>query len=139
MARTTGKSAQNKNRLRLITARQRRKSIKRSQLKIKKGTLEVRRAVSQRARTHPMEAAGVGQPQTPQKLLMESTAIKRFKYWIEKRRLRIWFVEGGVYDYYDVPESTVIELSQAQSKGRYFYYNIRQVWDKPITDFKRIR
>ena len=139
MVRTTGKSAQTKNRLRSITARQRRKSIKRSQLKIKKGTLEVRRAVSQRARTHPMEAAGVGQPQTPQKLLMESTAIKRFKYWIEKRRLRIWFVEGGVYDYYDVPESTVIELSQAQSKGRYFYYNIRQVWDKPITDFKRIR
>ena len=134
MARTTGKSAQTKNRLRPITARQRRKSIKRSQLKIKKGTLEVRRTVSQRARTHPMEAAGVGQPQTPQVLLMESTAIRKFKYWIEEQRLRIWFVKKGVYDYYDVPESVVITLSEAQSKGRYFYYNIRLEYE-----FKRIR
>ena len=139
MVRITGKSAQNKNRLRPVSARQRRKSIQRSQLKIKKGTLEVRRAISQRARTHPMEAAGVGQPQTPQVLLLESTAIRRFKYWIKEKRLRIWFVEGGVYDYYNVPESRVIGLSQAQSKGRYYYYNIRQEWSRPLTDYKRIR
>ena len=134
MARTTGKSAQTKNRLRPITARQRRKSIQRSQLKIKKGTLEVRRAISQRARTHPMEAAGVGQPQTPQVLLLESTAIRRFKYWVKEKTLRIWFVEKGVYDYYQVPESVVITLSEAQSKGRYFYYNIRTSFE-----FRRIR
>ena len=122
-----------------LIKRQRLKHLIRAQTRIGRKTIEVRKVVSQRARTHPMEAAGIGQPQTPQQLLLESTAIKKFKYWIEQRRLRIWFVEGGVYDYYNVPESVVITLSQAQSKGRYFYYNIRQVYTRPNIDFRRIR
>ena len=108
-----------------VSARKRRQSLKRSQVRVRKSHLEVRRAVSQRGRTHPMEAPLPGMPEGPQELLMESTAIKRFKYYIEERRLRIWFVKKGVYDYFKVPESVVIALAQAQSKGRYFYYNIR--------------
>lgn len=108
-----------------ISKRKRRQSLKRSQVRFKRKTIEVRRAVSLRGRTHPMEAPLLGMPQQPQKVLMASTAIRRFKYDIEKKVLRIWWVEGGVYDYYNVPESVVIELSQAQSKGRYVYYNIR--------------
>lgn len=117
-----------------ISKRQRRLSIKKGQIKVRKTTLEVRRPISQRGRTHPMEAPLPGMPEQPQALLLQSTAIRRFKYWIDQRRLRIWFVEKGVYDYYNVPESTVITLSQAQSKGRYFYYNIRTTYE-----FKRIR
>ena len=126
MVRQTGPKA--------LSKRQRRRHIKRAQLRIGKKTIELKKVISQRARTHPMEAAGIGQPQTGQKLLLDSTALRRFKYWIEQRRLRIWFVKGRVYDYYNVPESVVITLSQAQSKGRYFYYNIRLEYN-----FKRIR
>ena len=108
-----------------VTKRKRRQSFKRSQARVSKKTIQVRRAVSQRGRTHPMEHAGMDQPDSPQDVLMASTAIRKFKYWIEQKRLRIWFVSKGVYDYYQVPESVVITLSQAQSKGRYFYYNIR--------------
>ena len=81
-----------------------------------------------------MEAPLPGMPEQPQDLLMESTAIRRFKYFIEENRLRIWFVKKGVYDYFKVPESVVITLAQAQSKGRYFYYNIRTSFE-----FERIR
>ena len=117
-----------------VTKRKRRQTIKRSQVKFRKASIEVRRPISQRGRTHPMEAPLPGMPEQPQKVLLESSAIKRFKYNIDKKVLRIWFVEGGVYDYYKVPESVVLTLADAQSKGRYFYYNIRTSYD-----FRRIR
>jgi hypothetical protein len=105
-----------------------RKSIQRSQLQVRKRTLEVRRAVSLRGRTQLMEAPALGQPQQPQSLLAESTAIRRFKYWIEEQRLRIWFTTGHVYDYYDVPEGVVTTLARAQSKGRAFHETIYGTW-----------
>ena len=117
-----------------VSARQRRKSIQRSQVKFRKDTLEVKRAVSRRGRRHAMEQAAIGQPQTAQDVLMESTAIRRFKYYIGEKRLRIWFVSKHVYDYYNVPESVVLDLSEASSKGRYFYYNIRTSYK-----FRRVR
>jgi hypothetical protein len=136
MSRTTGRSAQSKHKIKPISARQRRKAVQKSQLKVRKQTLEVRRPISQRGRTHPMEAPIPGMPTIPQALLLDSTAISRFKYWIDQKRLRIWFVgdKKSVYDYYNVPESVVITLAQAQSKGRYFYYNIRTSYN-----FRRIR
>jgi len=112
-----------------VSKRKRRQSLKRSQVRISRKSIEVRRAVSQRGRTHPMEAPLPGMPEQPQAVLMESTAIRRFKYNIEKEVLRIWWVEGGVYDYYNVPESVVLDLSQAQSKGRFVYYNIRTTYN----------
>lgn len=123
-----------RQRVTAVSKRKRRQSLKRSQLRIRKRTLEVKRVVSPRGRTHPMEAPVPGMPQQPQTVLLASTAIRGFKYYIEEERLRIWWVEGGVYDYYKVPESVVITLSQAQSKGRFVYYNIRTSYE-----FKRIR
>lgn len=112
----------------VYSARQIRRKAKRSQLKIRKGTLEMRQVVSQRGRTHWMEAPLPGMPETPQELLLDSTAIRKFKYNIGSKVLRIWFVKGGSYNYFDVPESIVMTLSQAQSKGNYFYYNIRSTY-----------
>ena len=123
-----------RHRVTAVSKRKRRLALKRSQARVGRKTIQVRRAVSLRARTHPMEQAAPSQPQQAQDLLMRSTAIRKFKYWIEEKRLRIWFVSKGVYDYYQVPESVVITLSQAQSKGRYFYYNIRTTYE-----FRRIR
>ena len=113
-----------------LTKRKRRQHLRRSQVKIGKHTIAVRKVVSQRGRTHPMQAPVPGMPLQPQKVLMDSTAIRRFKYTGHKRRvgygtLRIWFVKGQVYDYANVPESVVLTLAQAQSKGSFFYYNIR--------------
>jgi len=75
-----------------------------------------------------MEAPLPGMPEQPQDVLMESTAIRRFKYFIEEKRLRIWFTTKHVYDYFNVPESVVITFAQAQSKGRYFHQNIYGEW-----------
>ena len=137
MVRTTGRSAQYKrHKVKPVSKKQIRQSVKKGQLRIRKTTLEVRRPISQRGRTHVMqeEVPGITKHQIPQTLLLDSTAIKRFKYWTKEKRLRIWFVKGGVWDYYDVPESRVINLAQAQSKGNFFYYNIRTSFE-----FKRIR
>ena len=123
-----------RHKVKKISTRQRRKSIQRRQVKFKKKTIEVRRAVSQRGTKSMMEHPAMDQPQLPQNVLQESTAIKRFKYFIDEKRLRIWFVSKGVYDYYNVPESVVLDFANAQSKGRYFYYNIRTSYE-----FKRIR
>ena len=117
-----------RNILKAISARKIRKSVQRSQLRIRKRTLEVRRAVSLRGRTQLMEAPALGQPEQAQGVLAESTAIRRFKYYIEDRRLRIWFTSGHVYDYRNVPESVVIILAQAQSKGRTFHELIYGTW-----------
>ena len=117
-----------RNILKAISARKIRKSVQRSQLRIRKRTLEVRRAVSLRGRTQLMEAPSPGQPEQAQGVLAESTAIRRFKYFIEDRRLRIWFTSGHVYDYRNVPESVVIILAQAQSKGRTFHELIYGTW-----------
>ena len=137
MVRTTGRSAQYKRHpVKPVSKRQIRQAVKKGQLRIRAKTLEVRRPISQRGRTHVMqeEVPGITKHQIPQTLLLDSTAIKRFKYWIDQKRLRIWFVKKGVYDYYNVPESVVITLAQAQSKGNYFYYNIRTSYE-----FRRIR
>lgn len=134
MSRTTGKSAKVKRKVKPVSARQMRKSVQRSQIRFRKKTIEVRRPISMRGRTHPMEAPLPGMPETPQALLMDSTAIRRFKYDMDTKILRIWFVSKHVYDYYDVPESVVITLAQAQSKGSFFYYNIRTEYS-----FRRIR
>ena len=117
-----------------LSKRKRRQARKRAIPKITTRKIEAKRVVSKRGRTHPMEAPLPGMPEQPQKLLLDSTALRRFKYIISTKTLRIWFVEGGVYDYYNVPESTVLTLADAQSKGRYFYYNIRTTYN-----YKRVR
>jgi len=114
--------------LKRISARKVRKALVKSQLRVRKDTLEVRRARSLRGRTQLMEAPAPGQPQQAQTLTAESTAIKRFKYFISQQRLRIWFTTGHVYDYFNVPESVVIILAQAQSKGRTFHEIIYGTW-----------
>ena len=126
--------AAKRHRVTAVSKRKRRQAFKRAQARVSRRTIQVRRAVSQRGRMQPMEAAAPSQPQQPQDVLTRSTAIRKFKYNIEDKKLRIWFVSKGVYDYYNVPESVVITLAQAPSKGRYFYYNIRTTYE-----FRRIR
>lgn len=130
-----------------VSTRHIRKSIKRGQLKVRKTTLEVRRPRSLRGRTQLMEAPALGQPIQPQDLLVGSTALRRFKYYIEQQRLRVWFTTGHVYDYLKVPESVVLILASAQSKGRTFHELIYGHWSgkkgsmiyHPNYNYRRIR
>jgi len=117
-----------------VSQAQLRKSARKSQLRIGLKKIEMKKVISPRGRTHPMEAPLPGMPEEPQALLMESTVISRFKYNLKTKTLRIWFQSRHIYDYYDVPESVVMLLDQAQSKGRFFYYNIRTTYT-----FRRIR
>lgn len=43
----------------------------------------------------------------------------------EDNVLEIEFLDGGVYQYFDVPESIYTGLIRAESAGKYFWANIR--------------
>lgn len=56
---------------------------------------------------------------------MPSSAIARFKYEPETRRLIVTFVTGRVYEYLDVPPDVADAFKEAFSKGTYFNAKIR--------------
>ncbi len=54
-----------------------------------------------------------------------SSVIRRFDYDASRRRLRVTFISGDIYDYDAVPPEVAEGLRAAPSKGRYFGPNIR--------------
>jgi hypothetical protein len=70
---------------------------------------------------------------------MPSTVIRRFSYDPPRRRLRVTFTSGHVYEYDDVPPRVASDFEAAPSKGRFFGPNIRdryryrRVEDEPRT------
>lgn len=58
----------------------------------------------------------------------DSSNIARFRYNSEAGTLEIEFQKGGVYQYFDVPESVSEQLGLASSKGQYFATNIKGVY-----------
>ena len=56
---------------------------------------------------------------------MPSTVIRRFSYDEPRRRLRVTFTSGDVYDYDGVPPEVEADFRAAFSKGRFFGPNIR--------------
>jgi len=59
----------------------------------------------------------------------ESSSIARFCYDKEKEVLRVEFKNGGIYNYFDVPDSVFKKMSEASSKGKFFMDNIRGEYD----------
>lgn len=57
------------------------------------------------------------------RLPVESSSIDSVGY--EKKVLEVSFRNGGLYQYFDVPEELLVMLLQADSKGRFFNQNIR--------------
>lgn len=43
--------------------------------------------------------------------------------------LEVEFRSGGIYQYFNVPQSVYFELMSAPSHGRYFHSNIRDCYD----------
>ena len=56
---------------------------------------------------------------------MPSSVIRRFSYDEPRRRLRVTFTSGDVYDYDAVPPEVVADFRAAFSKGQFFGPNIR--------------
>ena len=56
---------------------------------------------------------------------MPSSVIRRFSYDQPRRRLRVTFTSGDVYDYVGVPPETADGFRAAFSKGRFFASDIR--------------
>ena len=57
---------------------------------------------------------------------VDSTAIAKVGYSKRRHILEIEFANGAVYRYLDVPSSVYRELISAQSKARYYDFNIRK-------------
>lgn len=55
----------------------------------------------------------------------ESSNIARFGYDSSSRILKVEFKTGGVYDYFDVPESFFDGMRNAPSKGQYLAQQIK--------------
>jgi lysyl-tRNA synthetase class 2 len=59
---------------------------------------------------------------------MPSSAIRGFTYDAPARALEVTFVSGRRYRYLAVPPETALALEQAESKGRFFNAEIRDVF-----------
>lgn len=60
---------------------------------------------------------------------VDSSNLASVGYDAAKEILEIEFNHGGVYQYFDVPESVYNELMDADSHGRYFISNINDVFE----------
>lgn len=49
-------------------------------------------------------------------------------YDVESKILRIVFKNGSIYDYAGVPRATYDGLKTAESAGKYFHANVRDVY-----------
>ncbi len=56
---------------------------------------------------------------------VQSSSLQTVGYDKKTKALEIEFKNGGVYQYFDVPESVYLALIGADSKGTYFQKNIR--------------
>ena len=57
---------------------------------------------------------------------VESTALRSVGYSKRRHILEIEFVNGAIYRYYDIAPSVYRELLAADSKARYYDFNIRR-------------
>jgi len=57
---------------------------------------------------------------------VESSNLASIGYDAENEVLEIEFNNGGVYQYFDVPENVYEELMSASSHGQYFDRNIKK-------------
>jgi len=57
---------------------------------------------------------------------IDSTAIAKVGYSKRRHILEIEFANGAVYRYLDVPASVYRDLMSAESKARYYDFNIRK-------------
>lgn len=65
---------------------------------------------------------------------MPSTVIRHFSYDEPKRKLRVIFQSGDVYDYFDVPPQLPEDWRAAFSKGLFFAERVRDKFDYRLVE-----
>jgi hypothetical protein len=65
---------------------------------------------------------------------MPSSVIRRFDYSRDTRTLRVTFISGAIYDYFNVPPHVADAFSAAPSKGEFFGKLVR-----PVFQFEKVR
>lgn len=63
-----------------------------------------------------------------ERVAVDSSTIKSVGYDLARQTLEIEFVAGGVYEYYEAPETVYHQLMAAGSRGAYFVANVRGVY-----------
>jgi KTSC domain len=63
---------------------------------------------------------------------VDSTAIAKIGYSKGRRILEIEFVNGAVYRYLDVPTTVYRDLMSAESKARFYDFNIRHHYQSVV-------
>ena len=59
-----------------------------------------------------------------------STMIKSYGYDMDSRTLEIEFErDGAIFSYLDVPVDIYYQFAEAYSKGSFFHYNIKDVYE----------
>ncbi len=58
----------------------------------------------------------------------DSSTIAGFDYVMERQVLIVEFVNGGRYNYYDVPEVVFERMKAAPSKGQFLAQNVKGVY-----------
>lgn len=59
---------------------------------------------------------------------VDSTSLSAVGYEPETGTLEIEFNSGSVYQYFNVPEEIYLNLLEAESKGRFFQTDIRNIY-----------
>lgn len=59
---------------------------------------------------------------------VESSNIESIDYDADSQTLGIWFLNGSIYQYFDVPENIYDDLMAADSHGKYFAANIKGIY-----------
>lgn len=62
------------------------------------------------------------------RVVIESTSIRSYGYSKEMRLLQIEFLDGKVYDYFDVPEEVYFEFVGSLSKGQFLNSKILGIY-----------
>ena len=59
---------------------------------------------------------------------VSSSNLKSVGYSAEYQTLEIEFVNGAIYQYYNIPKNIYEELMQASSKGKFVHQQIRNAY-----------
>ena len=79
----------------------------------------------------PMEVTAETAPsrERAKKVAVESNVFEAYRYSPSQKTLTLWFDNGSVYRYANVPEPVVRDFAMVVNKGRYFHQNIRGVYE----------
>ena len=62
------------------------------------------------------------------KVPVESNVFDAYRYSPSQKTLTLWFDNGSVYRYANVPAGVVRDFDQVVNKGRFFHQNIRSAY-----------